>query len=172
MFRTRWDCTKFLAAVISIAAAGQAWAVAITWDGDTNGLWATATNWSTNIAPTPGRDDLHFAGTVNTATTNDFASSSQFNGITFDTGAGAFTAGGAAMILGGNIVNNSANAESLSLPIVLGGLSATAANGSSRFTTAAGAGNLTISSLSRTALSGQAAIFTTTGGTINTSLAN
>ena len=77
-----------------------------------------------------------------------------------------------AIALGGNVVNDSASNQTINLSVVLAGLSTTAANGTNRFTTNAGAGSLTLNALSRTAGSGQAAIFTTSGGAIKTSLAN
>ena len=164
------------AAICILVGTSPAHAATRTWDGGTGvgdgSNWNTPANWGGDIAPVPGADDLVFAGATDTATNNNFTAGSQFNGITFDVGASSFTAGGNSMVLGGNVVNNSSNAQSLSLPIVLGSLSATAISGASQFTTNVGAGNLTVSGLSRTALSGQAAIFLPLGGTINTSLTN
>ena len=91
-------------------------ATAATWDGDTSGTWSVAANWTTNTAPvTP--EALTFAGTANVSTNNDFAADTVFNGITFASGAGAFTLAGNQMKLGGNITNSSSNLQTISLTL-------------------------------------------------------
>ena len=60
------------------------------WDGggaDDN--WATAENWTNNVAPVPGQT-LVFAGSTRLEPDNDFASGTSFNGIKFKSGAGNF----------------------------------------------------------------------------------
>ena len=91
----------------------------VTWSGaGSNGDWETSANWST----TPGAlDILYFAGTTRLTNTNNYASDTQFAGFTFNSGAGAFTLAGNAVGLLGNIVNNSTNAETITLGIILAG---------------------------------------------------
>lgn len=103
-----------------------------TWDGGgTDSNWLTGGNWDLDTAP--GLNDaLFFAGIAHPLPVNDFASGSLFNGITFNTGTGAFNLTGNALTLtpgiaaangtttGGNITNSSVNAETVSLAITLG----------------------------------------------------
>jgi autotransporter-associated beta strand protein len=104
-----------------------------TWTGGTSATntWTDATNWG-GVAPVPGSDDLIFAGTNNTSTSNNFDPSSIFKGITFDPTANSFTLGGAGLHLGvqatgtglsagtassSDIVNNSTNPQTISLGV-------------------------------------------------------
>jgi autotransporter-associated beta strand protein len=143
-----------------------------TWTGDTSAtnLWADGSNWLGGVAPVSGVDDLIFSTNNNTITSNNFPTTSVFKSITFDNTAGAFTLGGAAMHLGfmttgvgithaGDIVNNSANTQTISL-----GLTLDAAK--HLFTTAGGAGGMNFSG-SFTHAVGATAIFNTSGGAIN-----
>src|SRR5439155_17652570 len=96
-----------------------------TWiGGGGNGNWTTAANWNStppaNAPPLAG-DILQFGGTANLATSNDFAANTQFSGINFLSGAGAFTLGGNAVLLAGNINNASATAQAINLGLVLDG---------------------------------------------------
>ena len=60
------------------------------WDGGgANDNWATAENWTNNVAPVPGQT-LVFAGSTRLVPNNDFASGTSFNGIKFKSGAGNF----------------------------------------------------------------------------------
>src|SRR5215211_743884 len=106
MSGTRWMCTLLAGAVTSawiLASTSDA----ATWDGGGgDGNWTTGANWAGDIAPIAG-DLLQFGGTTNLLTNNDFASNTLFGGIDFLAGAGSFTLGGNAMLLGGNINNNS-----------------------------------------------------------------
>ena len=80
----------------------------------------TAGNWG-GTAPMAS-DSLIFDGIANTTTNNDFAANTQFNGITFAATAGAFTLGGNAVLLGGDINDNSTTQpETISLPLLLDG---------------------------------------------------
>lgn len=90
-----------------------------TWDGgggDAN--WTTGLNWVSNLAPV-ANDSLVFDGAVQVANTNDFAAGTQFNGLTFAPTAGVFVIGGNSINLGGNIVNNSANTQTLNMDLAL-----------------------------------------------------
>src|SRR5207253_1740491 len=70
-------------------------------------------------------DVLQFDGIANTSTNNDFAANTQFNGISFLAGANSFTLAGNAVLLGGNITDNSPNAQTIALPLVLNGATST-----------------------------------------------
>src|SRR5437016_5112378 len=75
-------------------------AATVTWNGgaaDDN--WSTGANWG-GVAPLPD-DALVFAGLTRLTPFNDFAAGSNFSGITFSAGAGAFTLGGNPINLGG-----------------------------------------------------------------------
>ncbi|MEY4489173.1 MAG: hypothetical protein RIQ79_1681 [Verrucomicrobiota bacterium] len=113
--RTPWlvsaACTLALLAAINASAAN-------IWDGGgADGLWSTATNWDNDTVPT-SPVGLTFGGTAQLAATNDL-SAFVANGITFTTGAGAFTLSGNATSLGGNIENNSTSLQTITLPLVL-----------------------------------------------------
>jgi len=90
-----------------------------TWNGgggaDRN--WTTAANWG-GTAPV-ANDSLVFAGTTGLTPSNNFAANTQFNGLTFNAGAGAFTLSGNATKLGGNIVDNASTAQAVTLILAL-----------------------------------------------------
>jgi autotransporter-associated beta strand protein len=65
-------------------------------------------------APAAG-DSLVFDGSTRPISTNNFAANTTFSNITFNIGAGAFTLKGNAFALAGEIVNNSASLQTLSL---------------------------------------------------------
>jgi len=89
------------------------------WDGGAaNNNWNTAANWDPNGVPAAG-SSLTFAGTVRLANTNNLAAGTQFNGLTFAVGAGAFTLGGNLINLGGNVTNLSSNLQTITLPLEL-----------------------------------------------------
>ncbi len=83
-----------------------------TWDGGSvaNGNWGTAENWDSGV---PVADDvLIFAGEERLANTNNLTPNTEFDGINFAFGAGAFTLGGnVAINLGGGITNSSDNLQ-------------------------------------------------------------
>ncbi len=90
-----------------------------TWNGggtDTN--WMTAGNWDTLPV---ALDNLVFDGTTQLTNNNNFAAGTQFNGITFNPTAGAFTLGGNAVQLGGDINDNSTSAEKINLGLIYNG---------------------------------------------------
>jgi autotransporter-associated beta strand protein len=88
-----------------------------TWVGagaDSN--WQTAANWST--LPAAGHT-LTFAGSSRLSNTNNYAANTSFGGLMFNSGAGAFTLGGNAITLTGDVTNNGANTQTINLPVVL-----------------------------------------------------
>ena len=87
--------------------------------GGDDGHWSTAANWGGT--PVAGHDRLRFTGLEQLQTDNDSAAGTPLSSITFDSGAGDFVLAGNSVDLGGDIVNNSANTQSISLPLVLTG---------------------------------------------------
>lgn len=85
-----------------------------TWDGGgASGSWSDLNNWGSDTTPV-SPTALIFGGTSQLTNTNDlFTAGTQFNGITFNSDAGAFVIGGNAITLGGNIVNNSTSLQTI-----------------------------------------------------------
>jgi autotransporter-associated beta strand protein len=91
----------------------------VIWDGGGgDGNWTTAANWDGDVAPV-ANDLLQFGGATNLLTNNDTAADTPYSGIDFLNTAGSFTLGGNSLILLGNINQDSNNAQSISLPVVL-----------------------------------------------------
>jgi autotransporter-associated beta strand protein len=101
--------------------------------------WSDNGNWTSGFAPGYG-DTLAFAGTVGLSPVmnNSYTNAS----LTFNGGAGSFTianSGGSTLTLAGtvvNVANNSANAETLNVPVVFNGTATDSLNAVS--------GNLTL----------------------------
>ncbi len=129
----RWLSLLALSLAVAVLTRPAA-AATDTWtdnggSGDDN--WATGTNWSdgANAAPSP-YDSLLFTGANGLTNNNNFTAGTAFDGITFNSGASAFTLGGNGVLLSGQvnnptdaispgIVNSSANNQTISLPITL-----------------------------------------------------
>jgi autotransporter-associated beta strand protein len=118
--------------IIALAAA-SAPAVTTTWTGATSGSWNVAGNWNPSL-PVSG-NSLAFAGTTpNNTTTNNIAGLTTV-GINFAADAAAYTLNGNALTLNwetvptadggtgithrGDIVSESANAQTINLPIAM-----------------------------------------------------
>jgi len=115
-----------------------------TWNGGgSDAGWSTAANWG-GTAPVAD-DALFFGGTSQVINTNDLAAATAFAGITFNSDAGAFTLGGNAITLNGDVVNNAANAQMINLPMLLSSIRTfNASNGTITVTdTLSGPGGLT-----------------------------
>lgn len=103
---------------LSVLTLPTALAADRTWDrGGGVSNWTTPANWDTDTAPEAG-DSLFFAGTA-TGNSNDFAANTEFGGLTFSSGANGFNLSGAAINLAGNITNESANDQTISLNLAL-----------------------------------------------------
>ena len=119
---TRTSPRGMLAALLLAALACSlpaAHAATVTWNGggaDNN--WTTALNWVGGNGTAEG-DSLVFDGSTRLTSNNTFSANTQFNGITFAAGSGAFTLNGAAINLGGDIVDNSSSIQNIYTPIVL-----------------------------------------------------
>jgi autotransporter-associated beta strand protein len=88
------------------------------WDGGGDAFWTTATNWVGDVAPSAG-DPLTFAGDAGLSNENDFAADTEFGGINFDSASDSFTLSGNRITLSGDIANQSSNAQTIELPILL-----------------------------------------------------
>ena len=89
-----------------------------TWNGagaDNN--WSTIGNWVSGsfAANAP----LVFAGTTQLASNNNSTANTEYDGITFNSGAGPFVITGNAINLGGDIVNNSANLQTINTDLAM-----------------------------------------------------
>lgn len=97
-----------------------------TWDGGgANGNTATAENWLGDTLPATTGESVTFGGSLQTTVNNDWLE--QVTGITFASGAAAFSIGGDALTLAGGISNASSNAQTVAVDIAVSG------SGSSRF---------------------------------------
>jgi autotransporter-associated beta strand protein len=133
-----------LATLASVSSAADR-----LWDGGGSNAgsatWNTAVNWDGD-ATVPGADDaLYFGGTWKLANTNDLPADTSFAGLTFNTGAGAFTLLGNRLTLGGNVTNWATTTQTINLPLTLSGTrDFNASNGSITVNGAlSGAGGLT-----------------------------
>jgi len=120
---------------LACALVASTWAVVghaqatRTWSSTTNnGTWSVAGNWTSGTAPV-ANDSLAFSATTGTTTlNNDFTAATQFNGITFNVGASAYTLTGNQITLGGSVINNSSNLQTIALPLALSATRTFAAN--------------------------------------------
>lgn len=105
---------SFYAVFAGLAASS---ALGQTWNGGgTNDNWTNVANWTAD----PNNTSLKtFGGSTRLTPNNDFAADSQFNGITFASGAGEFVLGGNSITLGGNITNSSSNTQTINMNLVL-----------------------------------------------------
>lgn len=101
-----------LGGMAPLAHAGQIWD-----GGNATGLWGDANNWNPDGVANFGLG-INFAGIIQPNTNNNVTAIT--TGITFDAGAGAFTLAGNAVTNTGGITNNSANLQTINLPITLG----------------------------------------------------
>ncbi len=99
-----------------LATHFQAHAASDTWVGDASVNW-TGANWTGGNNPPLAGDALFFgeAGSSGTTLVNGFLSGTSFSGITFNSGASAYTMSPNWTRLTGDIVNNSSVAQTLNL---------------------------------------------------------
>ena len=121
---------KFEFALLAfLLSAGGAWAADRTWTGGgTDANWGSSDNWG-GVALAAG-DALFFGGSTRLTNTNNFEVETSFAGVTFNSGAGAFTLAGNALTLGGDLANNDSDTQTISLPLTLDAIrTATTASG-------------------------------------------
>ncbi len=102
---------------LTVVGAGEVW----TGNATPNNTWAAGTNWASGVVPGPG-DFLTFAGTKQPGV--NMESGYSIASLTFDVTAGTFTITNAAntLTLTGGVTNNSANVQTLSVPVALIGV--------------------------------------------------
>jgi autotransporter-associated beta strand protein len=77
--------------MLSLAAAGTAFAGSATWNLNATGLWNNAGNWTPPTVPNGPADTATFGVSNSTDIGNDSTGDIEVNGIVFNTGASAFT---------------------------------------------------------------------------------
>jgi hypothetical protein len=118
-----------LLCVGALGAVGQsAFAVNTTWLGNTDANFSTLANWSTGATPNLNTPIFGAAGSSGTALNNDI-SSATYGGITFNSGASAFTISGNSFSLTGNLTNNSSSLQTINTGFALGGTARTFVGG-------------------------------------------
>jgi len=113
MVRAQAACALFASCFVAQASDR-------TWDGgggDAN--WGTAANWDGDASAPVANDALFFGGSARLTNTNNMDAGTSFAGITFNSGAGAFTLAGNALALAGNVSNLSASVQVINLPMAM-----------------------------------------------------
>lgn len=124
---------------VTVSATNQVWNGA-----GTNNNWSTGSNWVSTVSPALG-DYVTFAGA--TQTTVNLDTNAYVGSLTFSNNAGSFniTNSGNTLTLGGGLTNNSANPQTLDVPVALGGSQTiNAASGNVTISRAVSGGGLTI----------------------------
>ena len=157
IMRRPWLLPLVLAVVSSTwAVVGHAQSTR-TWSSTTtNGTWSVAGNWTSGTAPV-ANDSLAFGATTGTTTlNNNITAATQFNGITFNAGASAYTLTGNQITLGGSVINNSSTLQTIALPLALSATRTFAANSGAITVTGSitGSGGLTLSGRETLTLAG------------------
>jgi autotransporter-associated beta strand protein len=95
-----------------------------TWDGggilNFNYNWSNNANWIGGGGISP-LDSLFFGGTKGLTNNNNTTAGTQYNGLTFNSGAGAFRLQGNRIKLGGNVTNNSTAIQTIDFDMELAG---------------------------------------------------
>lgn len=117
-----------LFSALGLSLAASLTANAITWDGGASQSdnWSGSAssgnagnrNWDTNAAPTAG-NPLVFAGTTRLTPNNNTTADTSYAGITFSNTAGAFVLGGNRITLGGNVINNDTQLQTINMAMIL-----------------------------------------------------
>jgi autotransporter-associated beta strand protein len=153
VFATTASGSTALAPELAVGAGFQV----DTWvGGGADGNWQTAANW--NTVPAAGHT-LTFATTTRLSNTSNFPANTSFADLMFNAGAGAFTLGGNAITLTGNVTDNVTYPQTVTLPVVL-------SSGAHNLT--ANTGNLSMSGV----ISGSGSVTKTGSGTATLAVAN
>jgi T5SS/PEP-CTERM-associated repeat protein len=113
-----------LTAALSAGAAPQALAATRIWDGhNASSNWSSVafySNWSGFASTRPANgDSLIFQGVAGLNNSNDYTALS-VAGISFASGAGAFSLNGKSLTSTGNVINRSSNLQTINLGIAVG----------------------------------------------------
>jgi autotransporter-associated beta strand protein len=107
-----------LIAGLLVTRAPSASAQTSTWvGGGASDVWGDTGNWSGTTPTNAGSSALTFGGTTRLTPNDDFTSYTA-TAVTFDATAGAFTLGGAALNLAGDITNNSTALQTINQNLV------------------------------------------------------
>jgi autotransporter-associated beta strand protein len=153
-----------LIAAAAVAGLGAlpstARAAADIWTGAADGNWSNASNWTGGNAPPQSGDSLTFTGASTHETTLNDLSGLSVSGITFETGADAYTLGaGNALTLAGAITDSGTAVQTIALPLTLD---------TPQSLTVAPGGTLDMNG----ALSGAGSVLASGGGTLSFGAAN
>lgn len=164
----RW---AFMLSLLVLGLGGHhSHAATLLWVGDVDATWNTNsagnTNWTTDVLPAASGDILTFglAGGSGTLLNNDIVGLS-IAGLTFNSGASAFTLSGQALTLSGALTNSSASLQTVDFAIALGGTSSlNATTGPLAFgaTVSSAASDLTLSGVNTLTLGGGLSFAATT----------
>ena len=114
-------CCWFTCVALLLLLAATTNAANKTWDGEgADSLWTSGTNWNADTAPNGTNDAAFFDGIVRLTNTNDFTPNSIFNGVTFNTTAGAFVLNGNSILLNGNVTDSSLATQTINLDMEVG----------------------------------------------------
>lgn len=113
--------SRLLAAIatLSLVVAPSAYAANDVWIGNTDANFATLSNWTGSVSPNNNTPVFGAAGTAGAVLNNDLTGAT-YAGITFNSGASAFTIGGNAFTLNGNITNNSSSLQTINNAMTFG----------------------------------------------------
>ena len=94
-------------------------AASVTWAAAPAGVnWGTGSHWVNGFSPAAG-DSVYFD--ASTQLSPNLETGYSVDSVTFNSGAGSYTIGGSTLTLSGSgVTNNSANAQTLNVPVVMG----------------------------------------------------
>ncbi|MBW8780263.1 MAG: PEP-CTERM sorting domain-containing protein [Verrucomicrobia bacterium] len=116
-----------------MAAASSAYAANDLWVGNSDANFSTTSNWTSSVAPSGNTPQFGTAGSSGTTLNNDI-SSATFVGLTFNSGASAFTITGNSFTLTGNITNSSSSLQTISTGMTMATGNRTLAGGTGGLT--------------------------------------
>jgi autotransporter-associated beta strand protein len=103
----------------------------VTWSGGGgDNHWSSTANWTGGRSPQYAGDKLVFSGTTQSTAQNDLPADTAIHGIVFKFDAGSFTLEGNRVTLATDVLNQSANVQTIGLDIQAGGQTLTFDTGS------------------------------------------
>jgi autotransporter-associated beta strand protein len=119
-FKNFWTLGKaslFVAIMFACFQQSALRAANVVWSSTpTSNVWDLNSNWAGGTKPV-ANDVLFFDASNTTSLSNNFADNTRFNGLTFNSTASAYVFSGNRISLGGNIVNNSTNLQTIGFNI-------------------------------------------------------